>query len=92
MASVTSTEGTIEQLLTAEPYEFFAVANGMRMPLRINATYASDAEASLVAIALSTRVIAIEVLQRGKLIFRAPKRDPRVVPTLDPDTPVAGHA
>ena len=55
-------------------YEFFALADGLRIPLIISADCDCDAEAGLVALSLTTAATGVEVQRSGQLVYHAPAR------------------
>ncbi len=82
----------VQQTPTVAGYRFFAIADGLRLPLRVEAICGSDAEASLVAISLATGIIGVEVWRRGALLYRAPRRRKPRATRLRADTVVDGTA
>ena len=55
-------------------YQFYALADGLRVPLSVDANCDCDAEAGLVALSLTTPSIGVEVQRNGRLIYQAPRR------------------
>ena len=55
-------------------YQFYALAEGLRVPLEVNAICESDAEAGLVALSLTTPSLGVEVERSGRVIYLAPAR------------------
>ncbi len=55
-------------------YQFYALADGLRVPLSVNAICDCDAEAGLVALSLTTPSIGVEVQRDGRLVYQAPCR------------------
>ena len=55
-------------------YQFYALADGLRVLLEVNATCDCDAEAGLVALSLTTPRVGVEVQRGGRLIYQAPSR------------------
>ena len=78
MGSRAAPKGTISDVTDAGPasrkYEFYALADGLRIPLAVDGICSCDAEAGLVALALTTPSIGVEVECEGMLIYQAPCR------------------
>ena len=55
-------------------YQFFALADGLRIRLDISAVCDCDAEAGLVALSLTTASTGVEVQRSGQLVYHAPAR------------------
>lgn len=55
-------------------YQFYALADGLRIPLNVVADCDCDAEAGFVALSLTTSSIGIEVQRSGRLVYHAPSR------------------
>lgn len=78
---------------TTQRYSFFAVAEGMRIPLQVDTICESDAEASLVAITLCNSLMGVKVYRYGAFIYKAPRRGQQHRPArLNQESATAGRA